>query len=694
MLKSTSCRFYSLPSTPRSSRSSSALGPFPFPSSPSSSRPSPRPIIASTCNSASDPTIRLATVLENLPLTYNTETKLLERTKSLGVRQRNVENEQGAAVAADQAVESPEDGSTPKFKRGHMRRSSYESAEIQLNFARRRTPNANKKISSQVSDVLSASSSLNSLSHSLGGCSLVTPSTSGDPSTSSAMDTDFVDLSREKIDECANESVDQSASSSEENAQFLPKTINGKKQFFLFSKNPFSRSKDASPNSGWKLFGSNKNKEHQGALMHTTGLILEGRPSNLPAKSEEEAEKHRKLYQDLLEQNKRKEEKLLKEKKQASIAQKRLEEQAAAACRSWTEQILPKWDKMKDSKRCHELWWQGLPPKVRGKVWPLAIGNELGITEEIYKLHLNQAITHLAEDELQKGAPISTLHRYINMITLDASRTFPKMGIFQKGGPYYEHLLRLLGAYVCYRPDIGYVQSMSFIAAIILLQMEPFSAFVAFSNLLNRPLQIAFFGVKQLEITQYFISYDRYFEQELPDLHKHFDKINLRPDLYLIDWIYPIYAKSLPLDVTCRIWDVYLKDGEEFLFNAALGILKMHQTELLSMDFEDALRFLTHLPEQLQAAQLFRHIETLVRKNHGGSKAKRKTFAQILSEVTEQINSGALSIENLMNGGSNGLSTLKMSRSVSGFVADLLSPTEEQQQNIPQVAADCLTVTN
>ena len=65
-----------------------------------------------------------------------------------------------------------------------------------------------------------------------------------------------------------------------------------------------------------------------------------------------------------------------------------------------------------------------------------------------------------------------------------------------------------------------------------------------------------------------------------------------------------------------------------------------------------------------------------------------------MSEVAEQINSGALSIENLMNGGSNDLSTLRMSRSVSGFVADLLSPTEEQQQNIPQVAADCLTVTN
>lgn len=27
-----------------------------------------------------------------------------------------------------------------------------------------------------------------------------------------------------------------------------------------------------------------------------------------------------------------------------------------------------------------DLWWQGLPPSVRGKVWSLAVGNELNIT--------------------------------------------------------------------------------------------------------------------------------------------------------------------------------------------------------------------------------------------------------------------------------------------------------------------------
>lgn len=35
----------------------------------------------------------------------------------------------------------------------------------------------------------------------------------------------------------------------------------------------------------------------------------------------------------------------------------------------------------KQTKRARELWWSGLPPCVRGKVWKLAIGNELNITE-------------------------------------------------------------------------------------------------------------------------------------------------------------------------------------------------------------------------------------------------------------------------------------------------------------------------
>lgn len=32
------------------------------------------------------------------------------------------------------------------------------------------------------------------------------------------------------------------------------------------------------------------------------------------------------------------------------------------------------------SRRVRDLWWQGVPPSVRGKVWSLAVGNDLNIT--------------------------------------------------------------------------------------------------------------------------------------------------------------------------------------------------------------------------------------------------------------------------------------------------------------------------
>lgn len=69
--------------------------------------------------------------------------------------------------------------------------------------------------------------------------------------------------------------------------------------------------------------------------------------------------------------------------------------------------------------------------------------------------------------------------------------------LFLQGGPYYDMLHCLLGAYVCYRPDVGYVQGMSFIAAVLILNLEAADAFICFSNLLNRPCHMAFFSLNQ-----------------------------------------------------------------------------------------------------------------------------------------------------------------------------------------------------
>ncbi|CAD6185157.1 unnamed protein product [Caenorhabditis auriculariae] len=572
-----------------------------------------------TCSQSSS----LATVVENLPLTYNMDTKSLDRTPSVG------------SEPVPASFERP-------FRRGHIRRSSYESAQIQLNFARRVTT-SNGTPALAPSEALCSEEAICSLHLNPKGtdCS----SSSSDPEQlDSGLGCTETDSKRSSLDR-------RSELSDFDEPPIKPET--SKSRFLNFSRNLFSRG----------------NKDT--GVVHTTGLILEERPSGLPSKSAEEAAHHKQLYFDIIEQAKKKEQRAEKDRRQAKAEQKRLEEQAAAACRVWTEQILPKWSEMKDTKRCRELWWQGIPAKVRGRVWSLVIGNDLEITEEFYKSLIDKAEKYIAEQMLKEAMKSEiAMDSPIIQIGLDASRTFPNLGIFQRDGPYYTPLMNLLAAYAIFRPDVGYVQSMALIAAVLLIQMEPFPAFVAFSNLLERPLQSAFFGLKQPQMTEYFIAYDRYLEQELPALHQHFDKLDVRPDLYLIEWIYAMFSKSLPLDVTCRVWDVYFRDNEEFMFKTALGILRMYETKLLAMDFDDSVEFLTKLPETLLGSELFRNTEQFMRPYNGESSRSKKRFSQILQEIDERVNPGGSAARTQIN---NNVQGLKMSKSLSGFIGDLLS---------------------
>ena len=78
----------------------------------------------------------------------------------------------------------------------------------------------------------------------------------------------------------------------------------------------------------------------------------------------------------------------------------------------------------------------------------------------------------------------------------------PNLRLLFQGGPYYDVLHSLLGAYVCYQPEIGYVQGMSFIAAVLLLNMEELDAFICFANMLNRPCHKAFYSLDVQKVTK------------------------------------------------------------------------------------------------------------------------------------------------------------------------------------------------
>ncbi|XP_071399888.1 TBC1 domain family member 14 isoform X1 [Centroberyx affinis] len=348
--------------------------------------------------------------------------------------------------------------------------------------------------------------------------------------------------------------------------------------------------------------------------LSTTALILEDRPANLPAKPAEEAQKHRQQYEEMVAQAKKRELKEAQKRKKQLEDRCKLEESIGTAAQTWNQEILPNWSTLCTSRRVRDLWWQGVPPSVRGKVWSLAVGNDLNITHELYNICLSRAkekwknMPALASETEIEDAGSSDRESSLELIKLDISRTFPQLCIFQQGGPYYDVLHSILGAYTCYRPDVGYVQGMSFIAAVLILNLDTADAFIAFANLLNKPCQMAFFRVDHSLMLTYFAAFEVFFEENLPKLFAHFKKNNLTPDIYLIDWIFTLYSKSLPLDLACRVWDVFCRDGEEFLFRTAMGLLRLYQEVLTCMDFIHMAQFLTRLPDLVPAEQLFQHI--------------------------------------------------------------------------------------
>jgi hypothetical protein len=353
------------------------------------------------------------------------------------------------------------------------------------------------------------------------------------------------------------------------------------------------------------------------ASQSTTGLIFEGRPKGLPAKTPSEEKKHQKLYQDMLSSVKKKEMKQAEASIKLQQKRQSKEDLIANDQRKWSE-ILPKFESLRQSKEVKDIWWHGLPPGVRGEVWKKALGNDLNISPELYKICLKRCTERLelAEQRVRSDsvASITSISREnsVEVIHLDVLRTFPTLGFFQKGGPYHNTLHDILGAYACYRPDVGYVQGMSFIAAVLLLNMDTSDAFIALSNLLNRSSYLAFFRVDQDLMKPYFNVFSSLLEQSLPKISTHFTQLSFYPQFYLMEWIFTIYTRVLPLDIACRVWDLFCRDGDVFLYRTALGILNLYQSNILELTtIADVGQFLGHLPSDLDSDSLFNSIANI-----------------------------------------------------------------------------------
>lgn len=311
-------------------------------------------------------------------------------------------------------------------------------------------------------------------------------------------------------------------------------------------------------------------------------LLSRTRPSWLPPKSFEEERRHLYEYQQMMAQAAlAQKERAAKTKKEQARRQTQLQKDEDL----WVATVMPCLKKASSDPATQELWWRGVPAKLRRTVWQAQIGNGLGITQEIYDRALKRGRESLSKLRFQtKDSTTSATtsgndakqKRMLDMLISDCKKDpLPELNLYGVHGPMHSQLVDILLAFAYYRPEIGYRSGLSYMAGIFLFHMgNAFDSFVALSNMLDNSLcESIFLSDDSSTVTAYYTSFLKVLNAKLPTLYKHFRAIHLPPSAYLEPMLTSFFAEHLSVKATTRVWDLAILKGDSFLLRAALGIL-------------------------------------------------------------------------------------------------------------------------
>lgn len=139
------------------------------------------------------------------------------------------------------------------------------------------------------------------------------------------------------------------------------------------------------------------------------------------------------------------------------------------------EVLRPQNEEENSSERETLMWFfkaNTISDSERKKLWKTKIGNPLGITSEQFEI-LKYRLTR---DGIKKSVD--------KLICDDLNRTLPDYREYEAGESMYENVKLLLSLWQVYRPDIGYVQGMSYLMVMLFYYFEGYECFTLFANLI------------------------------------------------------------------------------------------------------------------------------------------------------------------------------------------------------------------
>ncbi|KAL4874647.1 hypothetical protein BJY04DRAFT_203458 [Aspergillus karnatakaensis] len=315
-------------------------------------------------------------------------------------------------------------------------------------------------------------------------------------------------------------------------------------------------------------------------------VLTRTRPSWLPPKDQKEEKRHLKEYKRMMEQSREAE-----KRRVAKAASDKCERDSTRDTlqQIWDDYVYPNWAQAVGETRTRELWWRGIPSRIRGSTWERAIGNELALSDETYNKALKRAKDARAKSEGDSGESNKKMMEWFDTIQSDVSKAFPDLNLFQEGGPLRDTLVDVLEAYSMYRSDVGYLTGLHTIAALLVLQFPtPSSAFLAMANALNRPLPVAFMTMDRGAVSRTYSLASATLRYKFPRLATHlYDTLRLSDEEIWDGMFRSLLTNGLDLERISRVWDCWVFEGDRIMIRAAVAILGSLQAQLFGFTKPD-----------------------------------------------------------------------------------------------------------
>ena len=257
-----------------------------------------------------------------------------------------------------------------------------------------------------------------------------------------------------------------------------------------------------------------------------------------------------------------------------------------------------------ESNEFSNFYSLGIPEDIRKNIWQILIGNPYVIYENSYE-HIKKQIVKIDFNniDLNNITNNNFCQDYISNNIINDIFEIKDYFFAQKSDVKLDKnsimakVYNISRGFFIFRPDIPFNKSIISITFLLLFVFEDETrTFINVVNLIcSNILKILIGDKKEIKLSCRF--FQTLLAKYLPKIEKHFSKLEITPQLYMIPWFEELFSRTIDYKLLSHIIDLYLINGEYVLYQTSLTILKSFEEDLISLTINDIFKILQKFPE-------------------------------------------------------------------------------------------------